>query len=97
MHFVVAQFGFAVFLGMIMGTAPAMLAEIFPSHYRLSGYSFAFNIGLGFGGGTAPLIATALIGVTGLEMAAPGYLMAGALLSITALYMMQDRSREPLR
>jgi MHS family proline/betaine transporter-like MFS transporter len=96
-HFVVAQFGFAVFLGMIMGTAPAMLAEIFPSHYRLSGYSFAFNIGLGFGGGTAPLIATALIGVTGLELAAPGYLMAGALLSIAALYKMKDRSREPLR
>ena len=96
-RFVVAQFGFAVFLGMMMGTAPAMLAELFPSHYRLSGYSLAFNVGLGFGGGTAPLIATALIDSTGFNMAAAGYLMVGALMSIGALYMMKDRSREPLR
>ncbi|HZD92225.1 MAG TPA: MFS transporter [Pseudolabrys sp.] len=95
-RFIVAQFGFAVFLGMIMGTAPAMLAELFPSHYRLSGYSIAFNIGLGFGGGTAPLIATALIGATGFNLAAAGYLMVGALMSVGALYMMVDRSREPL-
>ncbi len=96
-RFIVAQFGYAVLLGMIMGTAPAMLAELFPSHYRLSGYSLAFNVGLGFGGGTAPLIATALIEVSGFTLAGAGYLMAGALLSIVALYMMVDRSREPLR
>jgi MHS family proline/betaine transporter-like MFS transporter len=97
MHFIVAQVAFAVFLGMIMGTAPAMLAELFPSHFRLSGYSLAFNIGLGIGGGTAPLIATALIGVTGNNIAAPAYLMVGCLLSIGALYLMKDRSRQPLR
>jgi MHS family proline/betaine transporter-like MFS transporter len=97
MKFVVAQFGFAVFLGMIMGTAPAMLAELFPSHFRLSGYSLAFNIGLGFGGGTAPLIATALIGATGSTLAAPAYLMVGAVMAMGALYLMTDRSREPLR
>lgn len=96
MEFVVAQFGFAVFLGIIMGTAPATLAELFPSHYRLSGYSLAFNIGLGFGGGTAPLIATALIDASGFNMAAAFYLMVGALMSIGALYVMTDRSREPL-
>jgi MHS family proline/betaine transporter-like MFS transporter len=96
MKFVVAQFGFAVFLGMIMGTAPAMLAELFPSHFRLSGYSLAFNVGLGFGGGTAPLIATALIAVTGSTLAAPAYLMVGAVMAVGALYLMADRSREPL-
>ena len=95
--FWVAQMGFAVFLGMIMGTAPAMLAELFKSEFRLSGYSLSFNIGLGIGGGTAPLIATALIGLTGFKLAAAGYLMVGALLSVVALYMMRDRSREPLR
>jgi MFS transporter, MHS family, proline/betaine transporter len=96
-RFAVAQFGFAIFLGMIMGTAPATLAELFPSHYRLSGYSLSFNVGLGFGGGTAPLIATALIGATGHNMAAAGYLMIGAFMSIGALYMMRDGSRDPLR
>ncbi len=96
-QFLAAQFAFAVFLGMIMGTAPAMLAELFPSHFRLSGYSLAFNIGLGIGGGTAPLIATALIGATGYHLAASAYLMVGAALSLGALYLMKDRSRQPLR
>ena len=95
--FALAQLGFAVFLGMIMGSAPAMLAEQFPSEFRLSGYSLAFNVGIGFGGGTAPLIATALIGASGSSLAAAGYLMLGALLSIGALMLMPDRSREPLR
>ena len=95
--FVIAQLGFAVFLGMIMGVAPAMLAELFPSEYRLSGYSLTFNVGLGFGGGTAPLIATALIGLTGYNLAAAGYLVFGAVLSIVALWLMTDRSRQPLR
>ena len=94
--FALAQFGFAIFLGMIMGSAPAMLAEQFPSEFRLSGYSLSFNVGLGFGGGTAPLIATALIGASGFGLAAAGYLMLGALLSIGALALMPDRSREPL-
>lgn len=96
-HFIVAQFGFAIFLGMIMGTAPAMLTELFPSRHRLSGYSLAFNVGIGFGGGTAPLIAAALIGATGLNLAAAAYLMVGALMSIGALALMTDSSREPLR
>jgi MHS family proline/betaine transporter-like MFS transporter len=95
-EFALAQFGFAVLLGMIMGSAPAMLAEQFPSEFRLSGYSLSFNVGIGFGGGTAPLIATALIGASGFGLAAAGYLMLGALLSIGALALMPDRSRAPL-
>jgi MHS family proline/betaine transporter-like MFS transporter len=73
-----------------------MLAEQFAARYRLSGYSLAFSVGLGLGGGTAPLIATALIGATKNALAAPLYLMAGALLSVGALCFMADRSRAPL-
>lgn len=95
--FWLAQVLFGLMLGMIMGTAPAMLAELFRSEYRLSGYSLTFNIGLGIGGGTAPLIATGLIGLTGRELSSAVYLMLGAAMSIGALWLMQDRSREPLR
>lgn len=95
--FWIAQLLFGILLGVIMGTAPAMLAEMFRSEYRLSGYSLSFNIGLGFGGGTAPLIATALIGLTGDNLASAVYLMIGAALSVSALYLMKDRSRESLR
>lgn len=95
--FTVAQVVSGMLLGGIMGVAPAMLSEQFRSEYRLSGYSLAFNIGLGIGGGTAPLIATALIGLTGFKLAAGAYLLVGCALSVVALWIMKDRGREPLR
>jgi MHS family proline/betaine transporter-like MFS transporter len=94
--FIVAQGGMILLLTLVYGAEPAMLAEQFSSRYRISGYSVAFNIGLGIGGGTAPLIATLLIGPLG-RLAGAGYLMACALLSCGALYLMSDGSREPLR
>jgi MHS family proline/betaine transporter-like MFS transporter len=63
----------------------------------LSGYSLAFNVGLGIGGGTAPLIATALIAITGVNLAAAGYLMVGCALSVGAMWLLKDRGRQPLR
>jgi MHS family proline/betaine transporter-like MFS transporter len=63
--FVPAQLAFGAILALVMGTDPAMLSEQFPGEYRMSGYSVAFNLGLGVAGGTAPAIATALIAATG--------------------------------
>ena len=93
--FSIMQGSLLALLFLVEGTAPAMLAELFSSHFRVSGYSVAFNIGLGFGGGTAPLIATALIGPLG-KLAGAYYLTACALLSFVAVYFLSDRSREPL-
>ena len=73
-----------------------MFVEMFPTEDRLTGYSLAFNIGLGLVGGTAPMIATWLIETTGMP-AAPGLYLAGlSLVSVGALVFMRDRSREPL-
>ncbi|WP_287799360.1 MFS transporter [Acidiphilium sp.] len=95
--FAIAQVVSGLMLGSIMGVAPAMLSEQFRSEYRLSGYSLAFNVGLGIGGGTAPLIATALIGLTGVKLAAGAYLLVGCAMSVVALWMLKDRGRQPLR
>ncbi len=90
------QILFAVLIALPVGTAPAMFAEMFPTEDRLTGYSLAFNIGLGLVGGTAPMMATWLIARTGTPLA-PGYYLAGlSLLSVAALSLMHDRSREPL-
>jgi MHS family proline/betaine transporter-like MFS transporter len=90
------QILFAVLIAVPVGTAPAMFAEMFPTEDRLTGYSLAFNIGLGLVGGTAPMMATWLIARTGTPLA-PGYYLAGlSLLSVAALSLMHDRSREPL-
>lgn len=92
----IGQVAFAVLAAFAVGSAPAMFAEMFPADDRLTGYSLAFNVGLGLVGGTAPMISTWLIGATGNPLA-PGFYLAGlSLVSVGALALMRDRSREPL-
>jgi MHS family proline/betaine transporter-like MFS transporter len=95
--FWVAQIGFGILLALVMGTAPAMLAEQFKSDYRLSGYSVSFNIGIGIAGGTAPIVATALIAATGDHFAPAYYLMFASAMAAGAAFMLTDGSRAPLR
>ena len=91
------QLTFAALIAIPVGAAPAMFAEMFPTEDRLTGYSIAFNVGLGLVGGTAPMIATWLISVTHAPIAPAIYLAALSSLSFVALALMKDRSREPLR
>jgi MFS transporter, MHS family, proline/betaine transporter len=90
-----AQLGFAFLLALIMAAEPATLAELFPSKFRLSGYSVSFNLGIGLAGGTAPLIATALVAKTGNTMAPAWYLMLGSAIAAGATFLMTDRSGRP--
>lgn len=92
----IAQMLFGALLALVMGAEPAMMAELFRSEYRLSGYSVSFNIGIGIAGGTAPMIAAALIAATGNTSAAAWYLMVGSAVAAGALFMLPDRSRDPL-
>jgi MHS family proline/betaine transporter-like MFS transporter len=84
-------------LAVPLGSGPALFVELFPQSDRLSGYSVAFNIGLGIFGGLTPVIATSLIALTGMALA-PSLLLAGAaMVAVAALAMMPDNSRSPLR
>lgn len=94
---VISQLLFSVLIAIPLGAAPAMMVELFPVADRLTGYSLAYNLGLGIAGGTAPMVATWLISATGYDLAPGAYLALAALVSATALWFMQDRSREPLR
>jgi MHS family proline/betaine transporter-like MFS transporter len=80
-----------------MAAEPATLAELFRSEFRLSAYSVTFNLGIGLAGGTAPMIAVALIGATGNDMAPAWYLMFASAIAAGAAFLMADRSRKPLR
>ncbi|MBW4935922.1 MFS transporter [Marinobacter sp. F4206] len=84
-------------LAVPLGSAPALFVELFPESDRLSGYSVAFNPGLGVFGGLTPMIATALIATTGLLTAPAMYLAIAAFIAVLSLMLMPDRSREPLR
>ncbi|QPZ93265.1 MFS transporter [Thioclava electrotropha] len=84
-------------LAVPLGSGPALFAEMFPERDRLSGYSVAFNIGLGIFGGLTPMIATSLIAATGMVTAPALYMLAAGLIAVIALVFTPDRSRAPLR
>ncbi len=84
-------------LSVPLGSAPALFVEMFPERDRLSGYSVAFNVGVGVFGGLTPMIATSLIAVTGAATAPALYMTVTALVAVAALALTPDRSRAPLR
>lgn len=86
-----------VLLSVPLGSGPALFAELFPQRDRLSGYSVAFNVGVGVFGGMTPMIATSLIAATGAAVAPALYLAVAAAAAVVALALMPDRSRSPLR
>jgi len=94
---IVLQFVLAALLAVPLGSAPAMFVELFPAADRLSGYSVAYNLGLGVIGGATPMLATWLIQATGLSIAPAGLLGAAALIAFGVMLWVRDRSREPLR
>jgi MHS family proline/betaine transporter-like MFS transporter len=84
-------------LAVPLGSGPALFVEMFPERDRLSGYSVAFNLGLGVFGGLTPMIATSLIAMTDAPTSVALYLTVAALVSVLALSFIPDRSRQPLR
>lgn len=91
-----AQLLLAAFLASVMGAAPAMLSEQFPRGYRVSAHAFVLNAGIGIAGGTAPMIAVALIRATHNAMAPAVYLALACAASAVAALLLPDRSRELL-
>ncbi|AHI21473.1 MFS transporter [Corynebacterium vitaeruminis] len=59
------------------GVLPSFLSEQFPTSTRLTGFALTFNCANAIFGGTAPMIATWLIGATG-SVLAPAYYLAAA-------------------
>jgi len=64
---------------------PSVMADVFPVRSRATGLAFSYNTATSVFGGFTPTIATALITLTGQQIAPGYYLALVALLSITAL------------
>lgn len=94
---IVTQVTLIVLVAVPLGSAPAMFVELFPTRDRLSGYSVAYNLGLGVVGGLTPMISTWLIAATGARSAPAVFVACMALLAFGTLLTIRDRSREPLR
>jgi MHS family proline/betaine transporter-like MFS transporter len=80
-----AQTLLAVGVGGYFGPLPAFMVEAFPTKIRNSAISATTNLSGPIFGGTAPLIVTFLIDMTGSTMIPAFYLTAGAVISLIAL------------
>ena len=85
------------FLVLYLGTEPATLPAIFPAPYRYSGFAIGYNISTALFGGTAPLVITYLISVTGNDYMPAFYLMAAALVSIGPILSIPETARASIR
>lgn len=91
------QILFGAMLAMNDGTLPCLLAEIFPTRVRFSGFALSFNIANALFGGTAPFIATWLIQVTGNTLAPAGYLLAAAAVALVAMLACRETAHRALQ
>jgi MFS transporter, MHS family, proline/betaine transporter len=98
MAMIVAMTVFAVVNGFLQGPTPVAMAAQFPVEIRCSAMAAGYNVSMAVFGGTAPLIATWLIGRTG-NLAAPAWyvaviaaISAAATLTLKGQYQLNDPS-----
>ncbi|ADU93312.1 MFS transporter [Geobacillus sp. Y412MC52] len=78
----------------VLGT---MFSEIFPSNVRYTGISLGYQIGAALAGGTAPLIATALLAAYGNSYVPVAlYIIFVSLVSLIAVWSVRDRKQQEL-
>jgi len=90
-----------ILLGAILagndGVLATFLTEMFPTNVRYSNFALSFNLGNAIFGGTAPLIATFLISLSGNTFAPGYYLMAAAGVAFVALLFTRETANKPLK
>lgn len=67
------------------GALPSVMSDAFPVEARATGLSFSYNATVSVFGGFTPTIATALVTLTGSDIAPAYYLLVLSLISICAL------------
>ncbi len=80
------------FVSMMYGPQAALFAELFPAHVRYSGASLGYQIGSVFGGGFAPIIATALFAKFGTSLPISIYLFAVCAISLVSIIGLKSRA-----
>jgi MFS transporter, MHS family, proline/betaine transporter len=73
------------------------ILEIFPTSVRYTGHAIAYNIGFALFGGTAPVIAQALISSTGSPIAPAYYVMLVAVIALVVIRYMPETRHLKLR
>jgi len=87
----------AIMLGMFTGTAPAAIAEIFPTRSRSLLMSVSYGLTIAIFGGFAPYIATWLIARTGSPFAPALYVIPVSIVTMVVILASRETAHEPLR
>lgn len=87
---------FAACNSLFSGCMAAAMVELFPTRTRYTGVAIGYNIGQALLGGTAPLVGTALIQLTGNDLAPAFYLIGCALVAGVASLFLKARHGQPL-
>jgi metabolite-proton symporter len=81
------------FISMMYGPQAALFAELFPVDVRYSGASLGYQIGSVFGGGFAPIIATALFAKFQSTLSIALYLCGMCVISFVSVFILHVRAR----
>lgn len=88
---VIAQIVFCLAVALFAGSAPALIAELFPTDVRSTGVSLGYNFAATIFGGFAPAVLTWLTERMATQMAPAYYVMGAAVVSLLALAAVPHR------
>lgn len=95
-HLIIAECIFVLLSVGFQGTINAAVIEQVPTAVRYSVVAVGYNLSYSLFGGTAPIVASYIVKLTG-DKASPGlYLMFGALIALLATYKMRETYKLPL-
>ena len=94
---ILIQIAFGALLTINDGTLATFLTELFPTKVRFTGFAFSFNSANALFGGTAPFMATWLIGLSGSKLAPAWYLVIAAAVALIAMLMATETAGKPLK
>ncbi len=78
------------------GTLSSYLAETFPTEVRYSGFALSFNLANALFGGSAPMVATALIALTGSNLAPAWYTVGVSCVALVAMVLSHEHAGKEL-
>ena len=92
----IAELALCFILTLNDGTLSSYLTETFPTEMRYTGFALSFNLANAIFGGTAPMISTWLIAVTGSTMSPAWYMVGVALVALVAMVLSHENSHKHL-
>lgn len=87
----------SVLLAAPLATVAATFPAMFPTQVRYAGFAIADNAAVTVFGGTAPVVADSVIGHTGWQLFPAAYLVAAAIVGLTALRFLPETAGCSLR